>query len=50
MMLDYLGFVEAGRAVETAVRNAIAENETSQDLGGTLSTEQVGDAIIRRLG
>jgi 3-isopropylmalate dehydrogenase len=50
MMLDYLGFVEAGKAVETAVRDSIAENETSQDLGGKLSTEQVGDAIIRRLG
>jgi len=49
MMLDYLGFVEAGKAVETAVRNSIAENETSQDLGGKLSTKQVGDAIIRRL-
>ena len=50
MMLDYLGFVEAGKAVETAVRDSIAENETSQDLGGKLSTEQVGDAIIRRVG
>ena len=49
MMLDYLGFVEAGKAVETAVRDSIAENETSQDLGGKLSTEQVGEAIIRRL-
>jgi 3-isopropylmalate dehydrogenase len=50
MMLDYLGFVKAGKAVENAVRNSIAENETSQDLGGKLSTEQVGDAIISRLG
>ena len=50
MMLDYLGFVKAGKAVETAVRNSIADNETSQDLGGKLSTEQVGDAIISRLG
>ena len=50
MMVDYFGFGEANKAIEAAVRSAIAENETTRDLGGTLSTEQAGEAILRRLG
>ncbi len=49
MMLEYLGYKEAGDAIETAVRGAISANETTADLGGTLSTKQVGEAICRRL-
>lgn len=49
MMLEYLGHREAGKAVEAAVRGAISNSETTQDLGGTLSTKQVSEAIIRRL-
>ena len=49
MMLEYLGFNEASKAVETAVRDAIVADETTKDLGGTLSTEQAGEAIRGRL-
>lgn len=49
MMLDYFGYAEASKAIEAAVRSSIAENETTQDLGGDLSTEQAGEAICRRL-
>jgi len=49
MMLEYLGYPEAGKAIEAAVRGAVAQNETTQDLGGGLSTKQAGDAILRRL-
>ncbi len=49
MMLEYLGHPEASKAIETAVRGTIAANETTNDLGGNLSTQQVGDAVIRRL-
>jgi len=49
MMLDYFGYVEASKAIEAAVRSSIAENETTQDLGGDLSTEQAGEGICRRL-
>ena len=49
MMLEYLGFPTASEAVEGAVRAAIAANETTRDLGGQLSTEQVGKAIVDRL-
>jgi 3-isopropylmalate dehydrogenase len=49
MMLEYLGFNEVSKAVETAVRDAIVGDETTKDLGGTLSTEQAGEAIRGRL-
>jgi 3-isopropylmalate dehydrogenase len=49
MLLEYLGFNEASKAVESAVREAVVANETTQDLGGALSTEQAGDAIRKRL-
>lgn len=50
MMLEYLGFNEASKAVETAVRDSVVANETTQDLGGSLTTEQAGSAIRKRLG
>jgi isocitrate/isopropylmalate dehydrogenase len=49
MMVEYLGYPEAGKAIEAAVRGAVSQNETTQDLGGALSTKQAGDAILRRL-
>src|SRR5262245_53818506 len=49
MMLEYLGFQTASKQIEAAVRAAIAANETTRDLGGQLSTEQAGTAIIKRL-
>jgi len=36
--------------IEDAVRSAISANETTRDLGGQLSTEQAGAAIIAHLG
>ena len=50
MMLEYLGFQNLSDEVEEAVRAAISANETTRDLGGELSTEQAGAAIIARLG
>ena len=50
MMLEYLGFNEASKAVEAAVRDSVVANETTQDLGGSLTTEQAGSAIRQRLG
>ncbi|HEX3187833.1 MAG TPA: 3-isopropylmalate dehydrogenase [Pyrinomonadaceae bacterium] len=49
MMLEYLGFQKLSDEVEEAVRAAVSENETTRDLGGELSTEQAGAAIISRL-
>ncbi len=50
MMLEYLGFQTLGNEIEDAVRSAISANETTRDLGGQLSTEQAGAAIIAQLG
>ena len=49
MMLEYLGFPSESVAIEVAVRDAISANETTTDLGGTLTTEQAGSAVIARL-
>jgi len=49
MMLEYLGFDEASRAVEKAVAETVTKDETTRDLGGTLSTEEAGAAIRRRI-
>ena len=49
MMLEYLGYDEAARAVESAVGSSVMAQETTRDLGGALSTRQAGDAIRSRL-
>jgi 3-isopropylmalate dehydrogenase len=49
IMLEYLGFDAASRAVETAVREAVTQQATTRDLGGTLSTTEAGAAIRQRI-
>ena len=49
MMLDYVGWPAEARALETAVQSAIKEGKTTQDLGGTLGTKQVGDWLSNRV-
>ena len=49
MMLKYLGFQTQSERIEQAVSAAIAAKETTKDLGGQLSTEQAGSAVIARL-
>jgi 3-isopropylmalate dehydrogenase len=49
MMLEYLGYTEAGRAIEGAVQAAIQSGETTRDLGGTLSTKEAGEKIRQRI-
>ena len=49
MMLEYLGHKKASAAIEKAIGEAIAQDETTRDLGGSLSTEQVGTAISDRI-
>jgi 3-isopropylmalate dehydrogenase len=43
MMLAHLGLAAEARAIESAVRAAIAEGKTPADLGGSLGTREVGD-------
>jgi 3-isopropylmalate dehydrogenase len=49
MMLEYLGFQTLSENIEQAVRAAISANETTRDLGGQLSTEEAGAAIVAHL-
>jgi len=49
MMLEYLGFPADSRKIEEAVKLAISANETTRDLGGSLSTEETGRAITNRV-
>jgi 3-isopropylmalate dehydrogenase len=49
MMLEYMGYREASRAVEKAVSSAVLAGETTRDLGGTLSTVDAGAAIRQRI-
>jgi 3-isopropylmalate dehydrogenase len=49
MMLEHLGWKEAGSCIETAVKECIREGECTRDLGGKLGTREVGNAICSRL-
>ena len=49
MMLDHLGQPAAAKQIQTAVESAIMAGHKTTDLGGELSTEQMGAAIISQL-
>lgn len=50
LMLDHLGEAQSAKKVETAVARSLAERKViTGDLGGTSSTSQVGDEIVRLL-
>jgi len=49
MMLDYLNEVESAKRLRKAVNECIANNESTPDLGGSLTTNQVTDRVIQRL-
>ncbi len=45
LMLDTLGHAEAARTVERAVADSLRQGRTTADLGGSLTTSQVGDLL-----
>lgn len=49
MMLDFLGQTAAAKAIEAAVEKALAEGHKTPDLGGDLSTSEMGEAIAEKL-
>jgi 3-isopropylmalate dehydrogenase len=49
MMSRHLGHEEMAGAIEGAVESALRAGECTRDLGGSLSTGQVGDAVAKRL-
>ena len=51
MMLDHFGEEEAATRVDAAVARCLEERKVlTPDLGGTASTAQVGDEVVRILG
>ena len=50
MMVRHLGQTEVASAIEGAVESAIRAGDCTRDLGGSLSTQEVGDAVAKRLG
>jgi len=49
MMVEHLGHHEMAVAIEAAVESAIRAGECTRDLGGSLSTSEAGDAVVKRL-
>ena len=49
MMVEHLGFTDAGELIERAVVGCIDDKETPKELGGELGTREVGDAVCRRV-
>lgn len=50
MMLEWLGEAEAAAQVRQAVEQALAQGAHTADLGGTLSTAEMGERIMAALG
>jgi len=49
MMVRHLGHTDMANAIEGAVSSAIRAGECTRDLGGSLTTQEVGDAVAKRL-
>ena len=49
LLLEYIGFENEGKLIETAVREAIRTNNTTRELGGKLGTREVGDFICQEI-
>jgi tartrate dehydrogenase/decarboxylase/D-malate dehydrogenase len=50
MMLDWLGERPAAATIRRAVERTLADGKATPDLGGELTTVQMGDEVVRRLG
>jgi tartrate dehydrogenase/decarboxylase/D-malate dehydrogenase len=48
-MLEWLGVKAAAEKIRAAVQQALNENRTTPDLGGNLTTDQMGEEIARRI-
>lgn len=49
MLFEELGFPTAAQELNTAIRATVVAGETTPDLGGSLRTSAVTDAVLRRL-
>lgn len=46
MMCEYIGWGQEAKAIEAAVRAAVAEAKCTADLGGNLGTAEVADFLV----
>jgi 3-isopropylmalate dehydrogenase len=49
MMLEWLGFSQAARRIDSAVSNVMAAGHRTCDLSGNVRTEQMGDLVVSAL-
>ena len=49
MLCDHLGLPRAAAAIRSAVERTLSAGHKTRDLGGTLSTAQMGDAVLGAL-
>jgi tartrate dehydrogenase/decarboxylase/D-malate dehydrogenase len=49
LMLDHLGYPDAGARVLSALEETLASGIKTGDLGGTASTDEMTDAVVQRL-
>lgn len=49
MMCEFIGWATEAKSIEGAVRAAIGEGKTTPDLGGSMSTQQVGEWLAKRV-
>jgi isocitrate/isopropylmalate dehydrogenase len=49
MMLDFLGLTAEADRINAAVLESVRQKKTTQDIGGTLGTREVGDWIAGHL-
>jgi tartrate dehydrogenase/decarboxylase / D-malate dehydrogenase len=50
MMLEHLGEADASTSLLAAIEGTVADHRVTPDLGGTLSTDEVADEVLARLG
>jgi len=49
LLLEHLGYDEAGQRVRSAVEGTLADGPHTPDLGGSATTREVTDAVVARL-
>jgi 3-isopropylmalate dehydrogenase len=49
MMLEWLGLREASEAINRAVERVLSGDHRTQDLGGQVPTEEMGDLVVKEL-
>jgi 3-isopropylmalate dehydrogenase len=49
LMLEYLGRADDAKRIERAVEAAVRAGEVTRDIGGTLTTPEAGQAVVKRL-